>query len=64
MLLDGDEATAGLSFRNMWRVVAMPVEDAGVADLIGAASVLVSETALEQITARAKGEQLAEEVTA
>ena len=47
----------------MWRVLVMPAEDAGVADLIGAASVLISEAALEQITARAKGESLvAEEV--
>ena len=49
VLLDADEATAGLSFRNMWRVIAMPVEDAGVADVIGAASLLISEAALEQI---------------
>ncbi|HMJ02404.1 MAG TPA: 50S ribosomal protein L4, partial [Conexibacter sp.] len=66
VLLDGDESTAGLSFRNMWRVIAMPAEDAGVADLIGAASLLVSEAALEQLTARANGEQAetAEEVAA
>jgi large subunit ribosomal protein L4 len=63
VLLDGNEATAGLSFRNMWRVIAMPVEDAGVADIIGAASLLVSEAALDQLTARANGETLvAEEV--
>jgi large subunit ribosomal protein L4 len=63
VLLDAEEASAGLSFRNIWRVLVMPVEDAGVADLIGAASVLISEAALEQITARAKGETLvAEEV--
>ena len=63
VLLDAEEANAGLSFRNLWRVVVMPVEDAGVADLIGAASVLISDAALEQITARAKGETLvAEEV--
>jgi len=55
VLLDTDEANAGLSFRNMWRVMAMPVEDAGVADVIGAASLLVSEAALEQLTARANG---------
>jgi len=65
VLLDGEEANAGLSFRNMWRVMAMPVEDAGVADIIGAASLLISEAALEQITARAKGErETAEEVAA
>jgi large subunit ribosomal protein L4 len=58
VLLDGDETTAGLSFRNMWRVIAMPVEDAGVADIIGAASLLISEPALEQLTARANGATL------
>jgi large subunit ribosomal protein L4 len=63
VLLDAEEASAGLSFRNLWRVLVMPVEDAGVADLIGAASVLISDAALEQITARAKGERfVAEEV--
>lgn len=64
VLLDGDEATAGLSFRNMWRVIAMPVEDAGVADIIGAASLLISEAALAQLTARANGETLVAEEAA
>jgi large subunit ribosomal protein L4 len=61
VLLDGDEATAGLSFRNMARVIAMPVEDAGVADIIGAASLLISQPALDHLTARATGAALAEE---
>jgi len=61
VLLDGAEATAGLSFRNMTRVIAMPVEDAGIADIIGAASLLISQAALDQITARATGDALAEE---
>jgi len=64
VLLDAEEANAGLSFRNLERVLAMPVEDAGVADVIGAASLLVSEAALEQLTARANGEKAAEEVAA
>jgi large subunit ribosomal protein L4 len=55
VLLDGDEANAGLSFRNLERVLVLPVEDAGVADVIGAASLLISEAALAQITARATG---------
>jgi large subunit ribosomal protein L4 len=61
VLLDADEATAGLSFRNLERVIVMPVGDAGTADLIGAASVLMSEPALEQITARAAGVATTEE---
>jgi large subunit ribosomal protein L4 len=65
VLLDAEEVNAGLSFRNLWRVLVMPVEDAGVADVIGAASVLMSEAALEQITARANGAgSAAEEVAA
>ena len=60
VLLDAEEANAGLSFRNLERVLVMPVEDAGVADVIGAASLLISAAALEQITARANGEQAAE----
>lgn len=64
VLLDAEEANAGLSFRNLERVLVMPVEDAGVADVIGAASLLISEAALEQVTARANGERLAEEVAA
>ena len=55
VLLDHEEANAGLSFRNLERVLVLPVEDAGVADVVGAASLLISETALAQITARATG---------
>ncbi len=55
VLLDATEEAAGKSFRNIARVLAMPVEDAGVADVIGAASLLVSETALEALVARAAG---------
>ena len=64
VLLDADEADAGLSFRNLERVLVMPVEDAGVADVIGAASMLISEAALEQLVARANGTATAEEVAA
>jgi large subunit ribosomal protein L4 len=55
VLLDADEAAAGKSFRNLSRVDAMPVEDAGVADVIGAASLLVSQAALPLLVARAAG---------
>ena len=53
VLLSSEEEAAGKSFRNMPRVEAMPVEDAGVADLVWAASVLVSQTALPALVARA-----------
>jgi large subunit ribosomal protein L4 len=55
VLLGAEEAAAGLSFRNIARVSAMEVEGAGVADVIGAASLLVSKVALEALTARASG---------
>jgi large subunit ribosomal protein L4 len=53
VLLDESEAEAGLSFRNLAQVEVMPVGDAGVADVIGAAFMLVSEAALPQLVARA-----------
>jgi large subunit ribosomal protein L4 len=53
VLLGAEESNAGLSFRNIARALALPAEDAGCADIIAAASLLVSETALEQLTARA-----------
>ncbi len=53
VLLGADEANAGLSFRNLPRITVMPVDEAGVADVIGAASLLVSETALPSLITRA-----------
>jgi large subunit ribosomal protein L4 len=53
VLLAEAEAGAGKSFRNLDRVAVMPVDDAGVADVIGAASLLVSEAALPELVARA-----------
>jgi large subunit ribosomal protein L4 len=55
VLLSEEEANAGLSFRNLRDVDVMPAADAGVADVIGAATLLVSETALDQLVARASG---------
>ncbi|HTX11753.1 MAG TPA: 50S ribosomal protein L4 [Solirubrobacteraceae bacterium] len=53
VLLSAEEAAAGKSFRNLARVEAMPVQDAGVADVVGAASLLVSESALDSLVALA-----------
>jgi hypothetical protein len=39
----------------------VPAAATGVADLIGAGSLVVSEPALAELTARAKGEKRAEE---
>ena len=53
IVLGGEEEAAGKSFRNVARVQALPVEEVGVADLIGACSLLVSEAALATLVARA-----------
>jgi large subunit ribosomal protein L4 len=53
VVLTESEAAAGKSFRNLAHAHALPVEDAGVADLVGAASLLVSEAALQSLVARA-----------
>jgi large subunit ribosomal protein L4 len=55
VLLHEGEAVAGKSFRNLAGVETMPVEDAGVADIVGAAALLVSEAALPSLIARAGG---------
>ena len=61
VILADEEAAAGKSFRNLARVDAMPVQDAGVADIVGAASLLVSESALHALEARAGAEGSASE---
>ncbi len=53
VLLSEAEVDAGKSFRNLDRVAVMPVADAGVADVSGAASLLVSESAMPELVARA-----------
>jgi large subunit ribosomal protein L4 len=53
VILADEEAAAGKSFRNLVDAEAMPVQDAGVAEIVGAASLLVSEAALESLVARA-----------
>ena len=54
VLVEGEDAAAK-SFRNIADVDAvLPAADVGVADLIGAARVVASEAALQQLTERAK----------
>jgi large subunit ribosomal protein L4 len=55
VVLAESERNAGLSFRNIDRVLVLPAEDVGVANLIGAARLLVSEAALPALVARANG---------
>jgi large subunit ribosomal protein L4 len=53
IVLGSDEAAAGKSFRNIARTEAIPVEAVGVADIVGAASLLISEAALPHLVERA-----------
>jgi large subunit ribosomal protein L4 len=57
VLLAESEDAAGKSFRNIARVDAMPVADAGVADVVRAASLLVSEGAMESLVSLAGGKR-------
>jgi len=53
VVIDSDDTAAGLSFRNLPGVLVRHHENVGVADLLGAASLLVSRPALEGLSARA-----------
>jgi large subunit ribosomal protein L4 len=48
-----DERDAALSFRNLARIAVLADEQVGVADVVGAASLLVSQGALDALVARA-----------
>ena len=52
LLLTGEEIGAMKSFRNLPRTHVLEVGAAGVADVIGAAAVVISETALETLKER------------
>ena len=53
VVLSEDEAQVAYSFRNLDRLSVLPSDQVGVTDLVGAASVLVSQTALDELTRRA-----------
>jgi large subunit ribosomal protein L4 len=53
VVLAAGEAHAALSFRNLARVSVRAAEDVGVSELVAAASVLFSESALEHLSSRA-----------
>src|SRR3954467_950630 len=61
VVLTEEQARVALSFRNLPRVSVLPATGVGVADLVGASRVLMTEEALAQLTARAKGERIAGE---
>jgi large subunit ribosomal protein L4 len=57
VVLAEEQARVALSFRNLPRVSVLPASGVGVADLVGAARLLVTEEALAELTARARGER-------
>jgi large subunit ribosomal protein L4 len=72
LVLSGpDEAAAFKSFRNLAGVTVLAAEDCGVADLVGATTVVFSQDALDSVTNRARAKaaprrprEAGEEVTA
>ena len=54
VVLDTDEIAALKSFRNIDRVTVLEAEGVGVADIVGARSLVVSHTALDTLAERAK----------
>jgi large subunit ribosomal protein L4 len=59
LALAPDETLAAKSFRNLARVDVLLADDVGVADLVRVASVVLSEAALDLLTARARREPVA-----
>jgi large subunit ribosomal protein L4 len=52
VVLVPEESAAALSFRNLARVAVLSAENVGIADLLGAATLVISEPALQALTAR------------
>ncbi|MGH2832773.1 MAG: 50S ribosomal protein L4, partial [Solirubrobacteraceae bacterium] len=63
VVLTAEERDAALSFRNLARVAVLTHESVGIADLLGAASLLISAQALDALSARANAERTTAEVT-
>jgi len=53
VVLDPEETTVVKSFRNMPKVTVASAEGAGVADIVGARSLVISKAALETVVRRA-----------
>jgi large subunit ribosomal protein L4 len=54
VVVEADERGAALSFRNIARVAVLEPSSVGIADIVGAASLLCSDAALAALSARAK----------
>jgi large subunit ribosomal protein L4 len=52
VVLAAGESDAALSFRNLARVAVLTPENVGVTDVLGAAQLLISQQALDALTAR------------
>jgi large subunit ribosomal protein L4 len=57
VVLAAEESSAALSFRNLARVAVLSAADVGVTDLLSAASLLVSEPALQTLSERVASQQ-------
>ena len=55
VILGDAEEQVALSFRNIDRVSVLPATGAGVADVVGASALLLSQAAADALTDRAKG---------
>jgi large subunit ribosomal protein L4 len=64
IILTADETGAMKSFRNIPRTTILEVGATGVADVIGAAAIVISETALKTLEERLGGAETKEEATA
>ncbi|HEY2141131.1 MAG TPA: 50S ribosomal protein L4 [Solirubrobacteraceae bacterium] len=64
VVLDESESPAALSFRNLVRVAVLTPENVGVTDLLSAASLVVSQAALDALTARTGATRAAKQETA
>ena len=64
VVLSAEESAAALSFRNLQRVAVLTPENVGVTDLLGAASLLISEEALQALTDRTAKPRAGEEAKA
>ena len=56
VVVTAEQAAVALSFRNLERVAVLTAASVGIADLIGASRLLISEAALAELTARANGD--------
>jgi large subunit ribosomal protein L4 len=64
IIVTAEETGAMKSFRNIPRTTVIEVGAAGVADIIGAAAIVISETALKSFEERLSGAETKEEATA